>query len=102
MNQQPVYVFAKWQAKEGQVDVVLQHLTEVAKQTALEEGNLFYKVHQSNTDANTLVLYEGYTSQQAVDAHRSAPYFQSIVIGQIIPLLVNREVILSSQLTLAV
>lgn len=100
MNQQPVYVFAKWQAKQGQAETVLQYLTEVAKQTALEEGNLFYKIHQSNTDANTLMLYEGYTGQPAVDAHRNAPYFQTIVLGQIVPLLENREVVVASELTL--
>jgi len=100
MNQQPVYVFAKWQAKQGQAATVLQHLAGVAKETIKEEGNLFYKVHQSNTDANTIMLYEGYTSQQAVDAHRNASYFQTIVIGQIVPLLESREVILASELTL--
>lgn len=100
MNQQPVYVFAKWQVKKGQAETVLQHLTEVARHTIQEEGNLLYKVHQSNTDADTIMLYEGYTSQQAVDAHRNAPYFQSVVIGQIIPLLESREVLLASELKL--
>lgn len=100
MNQQHVYVFAKWQAKEGNAATVLQHLAAVAKETVKEEGNLFYKVHQSNTDANTIMLYEGYTSQQAVDAHRNAAYFQNIVIGQIVPLLQSREVVVASELIL--
>jgi len=100
MNQQPVYVFAKWQVKEGQAEAVLQHLAEVARQTIQEEGNLFYKVHQGNTDVNTIMLYEGYTGQQAVDAHRNASYFKSIVIGQIVPLLESREVVLASELKL--
>jgi quinol monooxygenase YgiN len=100
MSQIPVYAFAKWQVKEGQLDSVLTLLAEVAKKSIEEKGNLFYKVHQSNSDANTLILFEGYTDQSAVEAHRNASYFQQLVIGQIIPNLVNREVILASELAL--
>lgn len=100
MNQQPVYVFAKWQVKEGQLSAVLNLIAEVTKKSTEEKGNLFYKVHQSNSDANTLVLFEGYADQSAVDEHRNSAHFQNLVIGQIIPSLENREVILASQLNL--
>jgi autoinducer 2-degrading protein len=102
MDQQPVYTFAKWQVKEGQLSAVLSLLTEVAKKSIEEKGNLFYKVHQSNSDANTLILFEGYTGDAAVEEHRNSAYFQNIVIGEIIPLLQNREVILASQLDLEI
>jgi (4S)-4-hydroxy-5-phosphonooxypentane-2,3-dione isomerase len=101
MSQQPVYTFAKWQVKEGQLDIVLNLLAEVAKKSIEEEGNLFYKIHQSNSDANTLILFEGYADESAVEAHRNSAHFQDLVIGQIIPNLVNREVILASQLDLS-
>jgi quinol monooxygenase YgiN len=100
MSQLPVYTFAKWQVKEGQLDTVLILLAEVAKKSIEEKGNLFYKVHQSNSDANTLILFEGYTDEAAVQEHRNSSYFQQLVIGQIIPNLVNREVIQASQLTI--
>jgi (4S)-4-hydroxy-5-phosphonooxypentane-2,3-dione isomerase len=100
MNQQPVYVFAKWQVKEGQLSAVLNLIAEVTKKSTEEKGNLFYKVHQSNSDANTLVLFEGYADQSAVDEHRNSAHFQNLVVGQIIPNLENREVILASQLNL--
>jgi (4S)-4-hydroxy-5-phosphonooxypentane-2,3-dione isomerase len=98
MEQKPVYVFAKWQVKEGKMDIVLKLLAEVAKKSTEEKGNLFYKIHQSNSDANTLVLFEGYTDEAAVDEHRNSGHFQNLVIGNIIPNLENREVILASQL----
>jgi len=97
MNQTPVYTFAKWQVKEGQLDIVLKLLAEVAQKSIEEKGNLFYKVHQSNSDANTLILFEGYRDQSAVDEHRNSSYFQQLVIGLIIPNLVNREVILATE-----
>jgi quinol monooxygenase YgiN len=100
MSQIPVYAFAKWQVKEGLLDTVLNLLAEVARKSIQEKGNLFYKVHQSNTDANTLILFEGYTDQLAVEEHRNSIHFQQIVIGQIVPNLVNREVVLASQLAI--
>lgn len=100
MNQKPVFTFAKWQVKKGQLDAVLTLLAEATRKSTLEEGNLFYKVYQSNTDPDTLLLYEGYVNNDAVDAHRSSAHFQTIVIGQIIPLLENREVMLASELDL--
>lgn len=100
MSQIPVYIFAKWQVKEGQLDTVLTLLAEVARNSSKESGNLFYKVHQSNTDKNTLVLFEGYKDQAAVEEHRNATYFQQVVIGQIVPNLVNREVIPASLLVI--
>lgn len=100
MEQKAVYTFAKWQVKEGKLEYVLKLLAEVAKQSIEEKGNLFYKVHQNNSDANTLILFEGYANQSAVDEHRNSAYFQNLVIGNIIPNLENREVILASQLNL--
>lgn len=100
MSQQPVYVFARWQVKEGQLDTVLNLLPEVVAKSTAEEGNLFYKVHQNNADANTLVLFEGYKNEAALNEHRNSAHFQTRVIGEIIPLLENREVIITTHLQL--
>jgi len=98
MNQQPIIVFAKWQVQDGQTPTVLNLFTELVEQTRQEEGNLFYTIHQSITDANTFMLYEGYKDEAAVAAHRASEHFQRIALGQLIPLLANREVILSTQI----
>ena len=98
MEQKPVYVFAKWQVKEGKLEFVLNLIAEVTKKSVEEKGNLFYKIHQSNSDINTLLLFEGYTSEAAVEEHRNSAHFQNLVIGKIIPELENREVMLASQL----
>lgn len=93
-----VYVIAKWQVKEGQVDTVLELLKTVVSESTKEAGNLFYKIHQGKQDVNTLVLYEGYVDDAAVDAHRQSAHFQEVVVGKIVPLLENREVVVTSQL----
>ena len=98
MNQKPVYIFAKWRVKEGELNVVLNLLSEVAIKSKTESGNLFYKVHQSNTDPDVIILFEGYEDDAAVAAHRSSEHFQALVIGKIVPLLAEREVVLASEI----
>ncbi|QGK74288.1 putative quinol monooxygenase [Flavobacterium sp. SLB02] len=97
-NQNPVHVFATWKVKEGQIENVLNLLKTVHDESVQEKGNLFYTVHQSNSDLNTILLFEGYTSEAAVTTHRNSSYFQEIVLGQIVPLLESREIMLATPL----
>ncbi|KQM78050.1 antibiotic biosynthesis monooxygenase [Pedobacter sp. Leaf216] len=100
MKNEAIHVFATWQIKDGQLQNVLNLLTEVRKQSIAEEGNLFYDVHQSHTDANTLILFEGYADKNALDAHRSSTHFKTLVVEQIVPLLQAREVVLTTPLNI--
>jgi (4S)-4-hydroxy-5-phosphonooxypentane-2,3-dione isomerase len=99
MNPEPIYVFAKWQVQTGRLDEVLPLLREVAAQSTREPGNLFYQVHQSTADNNTLLLYEAYRDESALAAHRDTDHFKNLVLGKIIPLLAHREVVLTRSLS---
>lgn len=94
MSEKAIYVCAKWEVQEGKLDAVLTILKEAAQKSSEERGNLFYKVHQSQTDKNTLILFEGYEDQSAIEFHRNSEHYKSTVVDQIIPLLKSREVIL--------
>ncbi|WP_264537494.1 putative quinol monooxygenase [Flavobacterium sp. N1736] len=97
-NQNPIHVFATWKVKEGQIENVLNLLKTVHDESIKETGNLFYKIHQSNSDENTLILFEGYTNEAAIADHRNSPHFQDIVLQKIVPLLENREIVLTTPL----
>ena len=97
-NQNPVHVFATWKVKEGQIENVLHLLKAVHNESIKEEGNLFYKVHQSNSDVNIIVLFEGYSNEAAVAEHRNSAHFQDLVLGKIVPLLDSREIVLATVL----
>ena len=97
-NRNPVHVFATWKVKEGQVENVLHLLKAVHDESIKEEGNLFYNFHQSNSDVNTIVLFEGYSNEAAVAEHRNSVHFKDLVLGKIVPLLDNREIILTTAL----
>lgn len=98
-NIKPIHVFATWKVKEGHVEDVLNILKTVCEESVKEKGNLFYKIHQSNSDVNTIVLFEGYTDEAAIAEHRNTLHYQDLVIGKIIPLLENREVVLTTPVT---
>lgn len=97
-NQKPILVFATWKVKEGELDTVLNLLKTVHNETIKEEGNMFYKIHQSTADVNALVLFEGYTNEAAVAKHRDSIHYQCIVVKEIMPLLENREVVVTTSL----
>lgn len=95
---QAINVFAKWQVKAGELDKVLSLITQAAEQSRAEKGNLFYKINQSTTDPNTLILAEAYRDEAAIESHRASDHFQTIVVGQIVPLLAAREVVVTREL----
>lgn len=99
MSKKPVYTFAKWRVKEGQLAAVLSLLAELTAKSTAEEGNLLYKIHQATGDANTLVLFEGYKDESALAEHRNSEHFQRLVIGEIIPVLEDREIVITTLLT---
>lgn len=94
MESNPVHVLARWKVKTGNLETILGLLKKVGAMSRKEEGNLFYNVHQSKADANTLILFEGYADEAAQQAHVQSEYFKQVVIGQIVPLLEEREVTL--------
>ncbi len=98
MDEKRVYVIAKWRIKDGQLNIVLDLLRKVAMKSTEEEGNLFYKVNQSNADPNTLILLEGYRNLEAQQIHQASEHFQQLVVGKIVPLLQEREVIMTTPL----
>ena len=94
----PVYTFATWRVKEGQLVTVLELLADLTAKSTAEEGNLVYKIHQSTADAHTLILFEGYKDESALAEHRNSEHFQTLVLGKISPLLKNREIVITNQL----
>jgi autoinducer 2-degrading protein len=98
MSEQAIYVYAQWNVKEGRLDEVLQILTQAATKSSEEKGNLFYKIHQSKSDQNTLILFEGYENETALEFHKNSEHYQNLVVKKIVPLLESREVILMDQI----
>lgn len=95
---QPIFIFAKWQVKNENLQTVLDLLPSLIEKSRGEEGNVFYKIYQDNSDINTLILNESYKDMASIEAHKNSSHYQEIAVKQIIPLLKNREVVLASEL----
>lgn len=98
MKIKSIYVFAKWQVKNGQFDHILELLNKVAAKSTMGEGNPFFKASRCNQDHNTIIVFEGYRDAEAQNRHQSTDHARKSVVGQIVPLLEEREMILTTQL----
>ena len=92
MDNQAVYVIARWKVKAGTLPTVLEALQQLAEQSRAEEGNQLYRAHQLAENPDVILLYEIYRDEQAAQAHRESAHFQQFALGTIVPLLEEREV----------
>jgi quinol monooxygenase YgiN len=72
---------------------------KLTEQTRTEPGNLFYLVHRSMTDPRRFFIYEQYTDQAALDAHRASPHFAQYATNGLFPILESRTPELYEPLT---
>ncbi len=84
-------VVARWKTTEIALGAVLAHVAALRTQSLAEPGCLGYEAFQSVHDPTTLTLIESYRDQDALEAHRDSAHYQRIVGGQILPLLIDRN-----------
>ncbi len=72
---------------EAEATEFLRKLTEL---TRAEPGNLFYQAHRSLTEPRRFFLYEQYTDQAALDAHRASSLFAKYVTNGLFTILESR------------
>jgi autoinducer 2-degrading protein len=64
--------------KPGYRDAFVESLLDDASGSVTDEpGCLRFDVLQDNADPNRIFLYEVYRDEQALEAHRQAPHFQT-------------------------
>ena len=83
---------AKWKIKESETDRILRMLPKLAEKSRNEKGNVCYAIYQSESADNELILHEQYTDIDAVEAHKKSKHYRTIVVNEIIPHLILREV----------
>jgi quinol monooxygenase YgiN len=69
-------------------------ITEILRNLALasrkEPGCVTYVPHHVDGDPETVLIYEQYRDQEAVDAHRSSPHFEQYAVGGLYQLMKER------------
>lgn len=72
-----------------QIDEILRSLTQASRN---EPGCITYIPHRVDGDPDTVVIYEQYQDNAAVDTHRSTPHFQQYAIGGLYQKMLDRSV----------
>ncbi len=73
-----------------------ERVAEILRNLALasrdEPGCVTYVPHHMDGDPETVLIYEQYRDQPAVDAHRASPHFQQYAVGGLYQLMKHRAV----------
>ncbi|KAA5825243.1 putative quinol monooxygenase [Saccharopolyspora hirsuta] len=84
-------VVARYLVRPGERDRVLDLLAPMAAASRAEPGCRRYDVHTGVED-DVVVLVEEYDGEADFTAHCESEHFQRIVLGQVVPLLADRQV----------
>lgn len=85
-------VSAKWRAKEGKAERLLEVIREITPPSRAEAGNLYYQAQRSIEDPDLFYLYEQYVDEAGYEAHMDSEHFTRLVKEEAIPeLLADRE-----------
>ncbi len=76
--------------KPGHEEEALDIFKKMTERTRDEAGNLFYVAHRSSSDPRHFFLYEQYTDQDAMQAHRNADYFAQYITNGLMHMIESR------------
>lgn len=66
---------------ESEHEEVRNHLIELTRASRQEPGCLHYVAHFLPDDPSTVLIYEQYRDEAALDHHRNTPHFAEHAIG---------------------
>ncbi len=76
------------EANHGEVVEILRHLTVASRQ---EPGCVSYLAHFVAGDPTTVVIYEQYTDEAALEYHRNSPHFHEYATGGLYQFMRERQ-----------
>jgi quinol monooxygenase YgiN len=82
-------VSAKWRAKAGSAERLLEVIEAMTPPSRAEPGNLVYQAHRSPDDPQLFWLYERYVDEAAYEAHMQSEHFVRLVKEEAIPKLLK-------------
>jgi quinol monooxygenase YgiN len=72
-----------------EIEQTLRELTRLSRQ---EPGCVSYVPHHVESEPDTIVIYEQYKDEAAVEHHRATPHFASFAIGGLYQKMLERSV----------
>jgi quinol monooxygenase YgiN len=72
-----------------EIEQILRELTRLSRQ---EPGCVSYVPHHVESEPDTIVIYEQYLDEAAVERHRATPHFAAFAIGGLYQKMLQRSV----------
>jgi quinol monooxygenase YgiN len=72
-----------WMAKPGHETEVADLFVKLTRASRTEPGCLMYQVHRHKSEPGRFFIYEQYTDEAGLDAHRAAPHFLQYAKGEL-------------------
>ncbi|MFB7288639.1 putative quinol monooxygenase [Actinacidiphila glaucinigra] len=92
-----IVVIARWTPAPGSHEEVRAALAELVGASRAEPGCLGYQAfHPDGPGRGDIVLVERYTDRDALDAHRGSVHFRSLALERIVPLLLDRQAVVTT------
>lgn len=79
MSQTPFNFIAHLRAKLGSEQALEAALMSCVVPTRAEEDNVNYDLHRVQNDPTVFVIYEGWKSREALEAHFQTPHFKTLM-----------------------
>lgn len=73
-------------------DEIVQILRELTRSSRQEPGCISYVPHWVESEPTTVLIYEQYKDEAAVQHHRGSPHFAKFAIGGLYQKMLDREV----------
>jgi quinol monooxygenase YgiN len=74
--------------REAEAKALFAKLQEESRK---EQGCILYQVHTHRDDARKFLVYEQYTDDSALDAHRNSPHFVKYAAEGVYTMIESRE-----------
>jgi len=71
---------------------IAEILTALARASRQEPGCVTYVPHTVDGEPDTVVIYEQYADQKALEAHRATPHFKEGAVAGLYQLMLERQV----------
>jgi quinol monooxygenase YgiN len=78
-------------APEGEQDRAEELIRRLAEASRQEPGAVHYIPHRDPQDPRVFLIYEQYRDQSAFEEHGQSEHFKEIALGELFPMLENRE-----------
>jgi quinol monooxygenase YgiN len=82
---------ARMTTREGEEDRAAELIPQLVKASRAEPGNVHYIAHRDPDDPRVFLMYEQYRDKAAFEEHGQTEHFQTLAVGEIFPLMENRE-----------